>query len=669
MLGWVLGGAAVAGLTAAGAPSAVITAVDVFFPGVGDAPDDVRDAKNGLEALSRVRSRELTEAPGGQLVPKTRPNEPLPNHFDETLSAAQRAFDRNVVKVGKMNVPSQTLEKQVIRTFERDVIAPAARHAKNFHGTRAEFEARYGGGKIDAHLRRSLNNDTSDESVQRFVEKIRPELKDRFDEVAFAVPVNGVRIKPSLRSLTPKLLNEIETQVDNIKDLDASNLTVIPGTRTVTLNVVAEPNWWQKVMGAPALSQEQVTDLNMAVHNINTVAKVSLQPKAVNGSDAPLYLPPPRDSKGSPLKTTTTEAVRNVENNRPADVGGGGDIGGGGRGGRKPPVGGDRPPDESNGSARPQSANGATGDGFTAPDDGSPVTLPPPSGIAAQNLNRRSLNALTVNLPTEGPFAGVVTPQDAQERIRELIDSGRLVELGSGASNTAYRLLDEHGKSTGKIVRVPKSEDGRNLSPREFEVTRDMSDSGVTPVLFEKESFVAPSEKSPFLYGILVQNEVHGEPLKNVIGVGGRPVAKQRILNPQSKVEYAESFIESVAQIHRRGIAHGDLNEGNIILERPKINVFGQEDDRVWIVSPEHRAKVIDFGSATAEQQSSFKFGLENDLGELLDAVKRLKPESVSKSEWRAWFEASYLKALEDPNTPGNAELMSFARDFFRNNP
>ena len=347
------------------------------------------------------------------------------------------------------------------------------------------------------------------------------------------------------------------------------------------------------------------------------------------------------------ISDAATQVRRNRERPRATENAGAG-VPPGGKPPKKPPGSGDQPPEKN-----PGSQNGGTPE--PAPedwewDDGLPVSLPQPvrPTTARPVVGNIASTAFPIKLKLaeRGPFAGVTSLAQAKERVRQLIQQGRLVEPESGELNVAYNLLDESGQKTGKIVRVPRDATRQNVTADELHANSErqrlfpQAGAGID----RDQSAIFPSSETNKADAFLVIDKAPGVSLSQAMDT--TPISSQQ------KVKYVQSIINQVADFNSEGWAHGDLNPKNIFVVPDGVNPG--------------KVTLIDFGESANAGTARAAKSMENDIWQIINISGELKPDSVSPQDWSRWVKNTYMTRLNNPSSPANAKKLAEAERLFQ---
>ena len=170
-----------------------------------------------------------------------------------------------------------------------------------------------------------------------------------------------------------------------------------------------------------------------------------------------------------------------------------------------------------------------------------------------------------------------------KEDIEDVIRTG--VELGSGSFGTAYA----KGDLVVKVGRVRK---------QEVEMGIVGSELGVGPKIHATWS---KSDLAKDGYAVVAMERVKGLPLHQLDGVRAKvPFAK---LPKEVQDNAMLSMIDGSHRMHAKGISHGDVNSGNVI------------------ITPTGRAVFIDWAFAT---RGSRRDNMVDDIGDVSSGVESL---------------------------------------------
>ena len=145
-----------------------------------------------------------------------------------------------------------------------------------------------------------------------------------------------------------------------------------------------------------------------------------------------------------------------------------------------------------------------------------------------------------------------------------------LNELGSGGMGTVYKAHDSKLQRTVAIKVLAKQDE--DASTKLLQEARSASALNHPHICTIHE--VGEHEGQAFI----VMEHVEGKPLSALIPADGLP--------PESVIRYGTQIADALAHAHERGIVHRDLKSQNVV------------------ITPEGRAKVLDFGLAARMPQA-----------------------------------------------------------------
>jgi serine/threonine-protein kinase len=159
--------------------------------------------------------------------------------------------------------------------------------------------------------------------------------------------------------------------------------------------------------------------------------------------------------------------------------------------------------------------------------------------------------------------------------------------------NDRYQLNTELGE--GGLAQVYLSQDlalGRMVAVKLLR--QQYTNDPTFLVRFHREAQSAASLNSSNVVSVYDFGQDHGRPyivMEYVPGRDLRSVLDRGLLTVPQVIDYIVQVCNAVGMAHRRGMVHGDLKPGNIL------------------ISPENRAKVTDFGLARALGESAMDDG------------------------------------------------------------
>jgi Tol biopolymer transport system component/predicted Ser/Thr protein kinase len=145
-----------------------------------------------------------------------------------------------------------------------------------------------------------------------------------------------------------------------------------------------------------------------------------------------------------------------------------------------------------------------------------------------------------------------------------------LAPIGEGGMGSVYKAHDPTLQRTVAIKVLTKQDDG--AAPRLLQEARAASALDHPNICTVHE--VGEHEGQPFI----VMAYVEGQPLSQIIPADGLP--------PESVIRYGTQIADALAHAHEHGIVHRDLKSANVV------------------ITPEGRAKVLDFGLAARMPQT-----------------------------------------------------------------
>ena len=168
----------------------------------------------------------------------------------------------------------------------------------------------------------------------------------------------------------------------------------------------------------------------------------------------------------------------------------------------------------------------------------------------------------------------------------EHISHYRIIEkIGEGGMGQVYRAWDERLERTVAIKLIGRGADDAGAKERllrEARLASSLNHPGICVIHEVNEEGDRP---------YIVMEFIEGKPLSAVIGEEGLPLP--------TLVRYAAQIAGALAHAHERGVVHRDLKSGNVV------------------VTPEGRAKVLDFGLAKRTVETSAESAITHAKGPL----------------------------------------------------